>query len=230
MFKNKKISIVIPAYNEEKSIKNVIKDFSKPCVDEIIVIDNNSKDRTSQFAKEAGAKVIKETMQGYGFALQKGMKEANGDIIILTESDCTFDGNDIYKFLSYIDDADMVLGTRLTKELMERGAKMDWFLTWGNLFLAKLIQLKFWGRVRLTDVGCTFRAINKKPLKKILGKFTVGGSHFSPEMIIRALESDLKTVEIPVHYNVRIGESKITSNKFKSFKVGLKMLWLIFFG
>ena len=212
------------------ALKNVIKDFSEPCVDEIIVVDNNSTDRTSQFAKNVGAKVIKEKRQGYGFALQKGMKKANGDVIILTESDCTFNGNDIYKFLSYIDDVDMILGTRLTKELMERGAKMDWFLTWGNLFLAKLIQLKFWGKVRLTDVGCTFRAINKKALKKILDKFTVGGSHFSPEMIIRALESDLKTVEIPVHYNTRIGDSKITSTKFKSFKVGLKMLWLIFFG
>jgi glycosyltransferase involved in cell wall biosynthesis len=229
MDKHKSISVVIPAYNEEKSIQSVIRDFSKPYVSEIIVVDNNSTDKTAELARKSGAKVVTETNQGYGFALQRGMREAKGDIIILTEADCTFVGKDMEKLLIYIDDVDMVLGTRLTRELTERNAKMDWFLTWGNLFIAKLIQLKFWGKTRLTDVGCTFRAIKKDALKKILNKFKVGGPHFSPEMIIVALENNLKTVEIPVHYLARVGESKITANKWKSFKVGLKMLGLILF-
>jgi glycosyltransferase involved in cell wall biosynthesis len=228
MVYNKKIvSVVIPAYNEEKAIERTIKDFSKPYVDEIIVIDNNSTDRTSELAKKAGAKVILEKKQGYGHALRRGLKEADGEIIILTEGDATFVGNDMEKLLAYIEDVDMVLGTRLTRELTERGAKMNWLLFWGNLFLAKLIQFRFWDKVRLTDVGCTFRAIRKNALKKIINKFKIGSSEFSPEMIIVALKNNIRTVEIPVNYKMRIGESKITSNLWKSFKLGLIMLKLI---
>lgn len=229
MFRGKKISVVIPAYNEEKGIVKVIDDFSQPYIDEIIVVDNNSNDRTAEFAKKKGARVVMERKQGYGYALVRGMKDAKGDIIVLTEADATFAGRDMEKLLAYIDDVDMVLGTRLTRELTERGAKMDWFLLYGNLFIAKLLQLRFWGKTRLTDVGCTFRAIKKEALKKIINQFEIGGSHFSPEMIIVALKNGLKTVEIPVKYRVRIGESKITYNKWRSFLLGLKMIRLVLF-
>jgi len=227
VYNGKTVSVVIPAYNEEKAIGKTVKDFSRPYIDEIIVVNNNSTDRTESIAKKSGAKVVNEKKQGYGYAIRKGLKETKGDIIILTEGDSTFIGDDMRKLLVYIEDVDMVLGTRLTKELREKGAKMNWFLHWGNLFLAKLIQLRFWGKTRLTDVGCTFRAIKKEPLKKIINKFKVGGSEFSPEMIVVALKNNVRTVEIPLHYRTRIGESKITSNFFKSFKVGLRMLKLI---
>jgi glycosyltransferase involved in cell wall biosynthesis len=227
VYDGRKVSVVIPAYNEEMAIGKTVKDFSKIYVDEIIVVDNNSTDKTGIIAKKFGAKVVNEKKQGYGHAIIRGLKETNGDIIILTEGDATFIGNDMKKLLVYIDDVDMVLGTRLTKELMEKGAKMNWFLYWGNYFLAKLIQLRYWGKTRLTDVGCTFRAIKRESLKKIINKFKVGGSEFSPEMIIVALKNTIRTVEIPVHYKTRIGESKITSSFWKSLKVGLRMLKLI---
>jgi len=227
MYLKKKVSVVIPAYNEEKAIKKTVKDFSKPYIDEIIVVDNNSTDRTAEIAKKTGAKVVKETCQGYGYALRRGMKEAKGDIIILTEGDATFVGGDMEKFLVYIKDVDMVLGTRQTRELKEKGAKMGWFLHWGNIFLAKLIQLRFWGKTRLTDVGCTYRAIRREALDKIINQFKIGSSEFSPEMIIVALKNKIRTVEIPVHYKIRVGESKITSNFWNSLKVGLKMIKLI---
>lgn len=227
VYKRKKVSVVIPAYNEEKSISKVVKDFSKPYVDEVIVVDNNSTDKTGGLAKKAGAKVIKETNQGYGFAIRRGLKEARGDVIIVTEADQTFQGKDLMKLLSYIDDADMVLGTRTCMELASKDANMGFFLRWGNIFIAKTLEFLY-GNVRLTDVGCTFRAIKRKSLKKIVNKFRVGGSHFSPEMILEALKSSLKVVEIPVNYGKRVGVGKITSaGKWKALKVGLKMLWLI---
>jgi len=226
-YKRKKVSVVIPAYNEEKSISKVVKDFSESYVDEIIVIDNNSKDKTSFFAKKAGAKVIKEINQGYGFAIRRGLKEASGDIIVVTEADQTFLGSDMEKLLSYIDDVDMVLGTRSCMELVSKDANMGLYLRFGNIFIAKLIEL-FYGNIRLTDVGCTFRAIKKSSLKKIINKFNVGSSHFSPEMIIEALKSGLKVVEIPVNYRKRVGKGKITSaGKWRAFKVGLNMVLLI---
>ena len=226
-YKGKKVSVIIPAFNEEKSISKVVKDFSKPYVDEIIVIDNDSKDKTAFFAKRTGAKVIKEMDRGYGFAICRGLKEASGDIIIVTEADQTFLGKDMEKLLSYIDDADIVLGTRSCLELVSKDANMGLYLRFGNIFIAKLIEL-FYGNVRLTDVGCTFRAIKKSSLKKIINKFKVGSSHFSPEMIIEALKSRLKVVEIPVNYRKRVGTGKITSaGKWKAFNVGLNMILLI---
>jgi len=220
-----KVSVVIPAFNEEEAISEVVRDFrATGLVDEVVVVDNNSTDRTADLAKAAGAKVVKEVRQGYGWALRRGMAETHGDVVVLAEADNTFAPKDITKFLAYIDDVDMVLGTRLTHELLEKGAKMNWFLRWGNLFIAKLIQLRFWGRTRLTDVGCTFRAIRRPAMQRILPKFRVGGNHFSPEMIVVALKNGLRTVEIPVHYRIRVGQSKITSNKWKAFRLGLRMI------
>ena len=228
MHNDKKLSVGIIAYNEEKSISTVVKGFKTLGIfDEIIVVNNNSTDRTAENAKNAGAKVVNETRQGYGYACQRALKECRGEIIVLTEGDASFESRDVLKFLSYIDDADMILGTRTTRELIRKNAKMNNFLLLGNLFLAKLIQLKFFGRVRLTDVGCTFRAIKKESLNKISGEFTVGSSHFSPEMIIIALRAGLRVVEIPINYRERMGESKITSNTKKSTKLGLKMMKLI---
>lgn len=228
MYLKKKVSVVIPAYNEERAIGKTVKDFSKPYVDEIIVVDNNSTDRTAKLAKKAGAKVILEKKQGYGFAIQRGLREASGDVIIITEADQTFRGNDMKKLLVFIEDADMVVGTRTCMELVSKDANMGLYLRFGNIFIAKALEL-FYGDVRLTDVGCTFRAIKRESLKKIVNKFRVGGSHFSPEMVLEALKSGLKVVEVPVNYGKRVGKGKITSaGKWKAFKVGLRMLWLIF--
>lgn len=225
---DKRLSLGIVAYNEEKSIGRVVGDFKAlKLFDEIIVVDNNSTDRTAEFAAEAGATVVKEERQGYGYACQRALTSCAGDIIFLTEGDASFEARDVHKFLAYMDDADMVLGTRTTRELIGKNAKMNAFLLWGNLFLAKMIQLKFFGRVRLTDVGCTFRAIKRDALKKVAGDFTVGGSHFSPEMMILCLRSGMRVVEIPINYKERLGESKITSNTKKSLKLGLRMMKLI---
>lgn len=224
------LSVVFPAYNEEEVIEKAIKEFKKiPEVDEIIVVDNNSTDRTFEIALQNGAKVVKEKKQGYGYACQRGLKEAKNDIIILVEPDMTFYPKDIYKFLAYIDDFDLVLGTRTCKQTLKPGAKMNWFLRLGNIFLAKLVEILFYEHeIRLTDVGCTYRAIKKRALKKIEKKFEVGGNHFSPEMIIESMVNNLKIIEIPIFYGKREGKSKITSNFIKSFKLGIRMIILIF--
>jgi len=228
-YKRKKITVVMPAYNEEKAIYGVVKDFSKPYVDELIVVDNNSTDKTAELARKAGAKVLFEKKQGYDFAVLKGLKKAKGDIIIITESEGTFVGADMKKLLTYIDDADMVLGTRTCKELVDKDANMGIFLRWGNIFVAKVLQLVY-GGMRLTDVGCTFRVIKKKPLKKIIPMFTyITGSYLCSGMIMDALITNLKVIEIPVHYRKRIGVGKITSSgDWKAFTLGLEILRNIF--
>ena len=227
MWHNKTISVVFPAYNEEENIERAIKDFfSTGIVDEIIVVDNNSKDKTASMAKKSRAKCILEKKQGYGHALQRGLREAAGDIIVTTEPDGTFLGRDLFKLLAYTEDFDVVFGTRTSKECIWDGANMNWFLRIGNWTVAKLLEYCFNGP-SLTDIGCTYKLIKKEALKKIQKKFTVGGSHFSPEFMILCLKGGLKTVEIPVNYKKRIGTSKITGKTGKAFKLGLIMIGLI---
>ncbi len=233
MFNGQRVCVGIIAYNEEKSIGKVIEDFKtqKKIIDEIIVIDNNSTDRTNEIARKAGVKVIKEEKQGYGNACQRAMKEcliSKADVVVLTEGDASFVAKDVKKLLTYIEDVDLVLGTRTNPILIGQGAKMTKFLLWGNIFLAKLIKYKFLTkRFRVSDVGCTYRAIKADSLRKIQSQFTIGGSSFSPEMIVLAARNGLKIIEIPVNYKERLGESKITSSFSKSFKLGIRMAWLI---
>lgn len=223
-----KVGVVLPAYNEEENIERAVKEFRKYASD-VFVADNNSNDKTGELAKKAGAKVFLETRQGYGFALRRGMEEAvkaGADVVILSEPDGTFQARDIEKLLSYINDFDLVLGTRTSKYMIGKGANMGIFLKWGNYFVAKLMQVLYNGP-SLTDVGCTMRAVKADALKNIMDKFKVGGSHFSPEMMVLALKEGIRTIEIPLNYGSRIGTSKITGKKMKAFKLGLKMIWLI---
>ena len=227
MYKGKKVSVVMPAYNEEEYIAKAVKEFSSiPEVDEVIVVNNNSTDRTKELAIKAGAIVVDEEKQGYGYACQRALKEASGDLIILVEPDGTFSAHDIEKFLAYSNDFDFVIGSRTSKEMIHEGANMGKFLKWGNWALAKMIEVLFNGP-SLTDVGCTYRLIKRDALEKIKDKFTVGGSHFSPEMMILAIRSRIPMIEIPVNYKERKGSSKITGRKWAAFKLGLRMIKLI---
>lgn len=228
MWKKRKVSVVFPAYNEEKNIERAMKDFlSTKLVDEIVVVDNNSKDQTAVKAARRGARIVEEQQQGFGYAVRRALREAKGEYIILCEPDGTFLGSDLLKFLSYADDFDLVLGTRTTRELIWDAANMGWFLRIGNIVVAKMLELLF-GGPSLSDCGCTYRLIRRSALKKIQRQFTVGESHFLPEMVILALMQGVRIVEIPVNYKVRIGISKITGSQWKAFLVGLRMILLIF--
>lgn len=227
MYHNKTVSVIFPAYNEENYIRAAVEDFfSNGVVDEIVVVNNNSKDRTDAEARKTAARVVLETKQGYGNALQRGLREASGDIIILAEPDSTFMGKDVLKLLAYSDDFDMVCGTRTTAELIWREANMGWFLRLGNWIVAKFTQFLY-NTCSLSDMGCTMRLIHRTALQKFVNDLTVGGSHFLPEMIVLAKREKLKVIEIPVNYRGRVGESKITGNLKGTLRTGFRMIALV---
>ena len=227
MFGDKRVSVVFPAYNEEGHIRRAVEDFlSSGVVDEVIVVDNNSRDATAREAGLTTARVVTETRQGYGHALQRGLIEATGDLVILAEPDGTFVGRDVLKLLAYSDDFDMVCGTRTTRELIWEQANMGWFLRVGNVAVAKLLQAMHDGP-SLTDCGCTLRLVRRTALGAIQGRLTVGGSHFLPEMLILALKARLRVIEIPVNYRGRVGESKITGTLAGAITTGTRMIGLI---
>ena len=227
MHGSKTVSVVLPAYNEENYIRPAVDDFFLPSVvDEVVVVDNNSRDRTADEVTRTRARLVRESRQGYGYALQRGLREATGDIVIMAEPDGTFIGRDVLKLLAYADDFDMVCGTRTTRELLWDQANMGWFLRMGNWTVAKLLQLLY-GGPSLSDCGCTLRLTHRSALEKIRGDLTVGGSHFLPEMVILALKRQLKVIEVPVNYRGRVGESKITGNLKGTLKTGFNMIGLI---
>jgi len=224
--RGKTVSVVFPAYNEEQYIRPAIEDFLiSDVVDEIVVVDNNSRDRTAAQAAATPARVVTETRQGYGFALRRGLAEATGDIVILAEPDGTFIGRDVLKLLAYADDFDMVCGTRTTRELIWDQANMGWFLRVGNWSVAKLLQVLH-GGPSLSDCGCTLRLTHRGAVERFRGELTVGGSHFLPEMVILALRKRLRVIEIPVNYRGRIGESKITGSFKGAVRTGVNMILL----
>jgi glycosyltransferase involved in cell wall biosynthesis len=195
----------------------------------VVAVDNNSTDRTPELVKATPATYVLETRQGYGHALRRGMAEAarNGaDLIVLAEPDGTFAGKDVARLLAFADDFDLVLGTRTTRELIWQEANMGRFLRWGNWVVAKLLQVLFDGP-SLSDCGCTLRLIRRDAYLRIAPKFTVGSSHFLPEMVCVALDARLRVVEVPVNYRGRIGASKITGSSRTAVQVGLRMIGLI---
>lgn len=158
------------------------------------------------------------------------MEKVKNDIIILSEADGSFKAKDIPKILEYMKDADMVIGTRTTRQMIEQGANMSSFLRWGNVFIAKVLEVLYWKQEpRFTDVGCTYRGIWRDAFNTIKSNLQEKGPAFSVEMMVETLKARMHVIEIPVSYYARRGgESKHSKGFKKPLKNGLKMLKLIF--
>jgi len=228
MYKGKKVSVAMPAYNEEDAIVQVINDFNKEFVDEVIVCDNNSTDGTAELAKQAGAKVVYENRQGQGYACISALKAAAGDLVFLTESDTTFLGKDMVKLLQYIDDADIVLGSRINKLLIAPEA-MNWWTMWGNFALSALLQFRFGNKYSFDDVGVTFRVFRKESLDRIKNHLKIGGPDFCIEPTILACKKKMRIIQVPTWYTSRRGITKQSGSIYDSIKIGWKHLLHIFF-
>jgi hypothetical protein len=226
------VHVALTAFNDEAAIVEAVREFKQtPGVHRVVVVDNDSSDGTATAARAAGAdEVVVESVPGYGSCCMRALAEGarGADVVVLCEGDCTFSSADVRKLLAYLENADLVLGTRATQELRARGTQMDWLINPANQLVAKLVQLRFWG-TRLTDVGCTYRAIRVEALNRLAPHLRVRGNHFSPHMFIEALRLDMRVIEIPVTFRRRVGESKgVGSNKLKAARVALRMLGLIY--
>lgn len=228
---NKFITVVLTAYNDQKSIFDSVKDFkSHPLVKRVIVISNNSRDQTIKMAKKAGAIVYNEAEQGYGAcvyrALSEGAKFQDTDFTLLCEGDMTFRAYDLDKFLAYICHADIVSGTRIVEQLRDKDTQLSTFIFYGNLFVAKLLEVKHLGNATFTDVGSTYKLCRNKVLRKLLPKLNPSiNLEFNPYFLDQALTYNIKVIECPVTFHKRIGESKGgNANNYVAFKLGLRMI------
>ena len=221
------ITVIIPAYNEQDSIANVVNDIPE-IVNEIIVINNNSTDNTAMNAKNAGATVLYESRKGYVYACLKGLdyieeQKAKPEIVVFLDGDYSDYPAQLTELISPIitKNIDFVLGARV-KEQRELGAMTPQQI-FGNWLATSLMNM-FFGAT-FTDLG-PFRAIKYEKLIALKMEDKTYG--WTVEMQLKALKQQLTYLEIPVRYRNRIGVSKVSGTIKGTIFAGIKILTWIF--
>ncbi|MEL6770759.1 MAG: glycosyltransferase family 2 protein [Bacteroidota bacterium] len=225
-----KTIVLIPAFNEARSIGKVIGDLPADRVAEVVVINNASTDETEANAKAAGATVVREDRRGYGSACLRGLAYVAAlpdvlkpDVIVFLDGDYSDHPDELPQLLAPIarDEADLVIGSRMAgrkRDMVEPGAMLPQAV-FGNRLACGLMRV-IWGG-RFTDLG-PFRAIRREALDALGMEDTTYG--WTVEMQIKALRQGLRCTEVPVSYRRRIGVSKITGTVRGTLGASYKIL------
>jgi glycosyltransferase involved in cell wall biosynthesis len=206
------ISVVMPCLNEERSVGICVRKAwygisSSGLSGEVIVVDNGSTDRSVVEAVAAGARVVHQPERGYGNAYLKGFSVARGRIIVMGDSDDSYDFTAISDLIEPIADGyEYVLGSRFAGHI--RPEAMSWsHRRIGNPILTKLLNALF--RLKVSDAHSGFRALTRTALEKM--SLQAEGMEFASEIVVKAARANIRTTEIPITYHPRIGESKLNS-------------------
>jgi glycosyltransferase involved in cell wall biosynthesis len=221
-----KIIVIIPAFNEAKSIDKVIAEIPKDIVNEVVVVNNNSRDETSKVAQQAGATVIDEPQQGYGFACLKGIEYAKNkspEIVVFLDADYSDYPEEMRDLIKPIIEQgfDMVIGSRALGN--RQSGSMTPQQVFGNWLATRLLKLIY--GVKYSDLG-PFRAIKLDKLLALNMQDTTYG--WTVEMQLKAAKLKMKTCEIPVNYRKRVGKSKISGTIKGTVLAGYKIITTIF--
>ena len=221
------IKVIIPAYNEQNSIGKVIRDIPVAWVQEVVVVNNNSSDYTVQHAQEAGATVLQELQQGYGFACLRGIEYVSQqaklpDIIVFMDADYSDYPEQLPEVVAPIiaGHADLVIGSRALGS-RERGS-MTLPQVFGNWLATRLLRWLY--GAHFTDLG-PFRAIRYEALQQLEMKDQTYG--WTVEMKLKAAKAGLRCTEVPVRYRQRIGVSKVSGTVKGTIMAGYKIIWTI---
>lgn len=229
--RRRRVTVALTAYNDEESIAGAVEDFLlHPLVERVIVVSNNSTDRTFAFAEAAGAITFNEPEQGYGRCVHRCLSEAarytDTEFVVLCEGDSTFRAYDIEKMLAYVPHADIVNGTRTVEPLRQYLTQLSTFIYYGNLFVGKLLEAKHLGLSTITDVGTTYKLCRRSVLVDLLDKLNPAVNlEFNAHLLDTALGEGLVLLECPITFHPRIGVSKGGNvNNWRGFMVGARMI------
>lgn len=223
------IFVIIPAFNEQNAVCNVLQEIPASFVKEVVVVNNGSTDNTVQQALSCGATVLDEHRKGYGYACLKGIDYlknnpiASHDIIVFIDADYSDYPSEMIKLVEPIqnDQADMVIGSRALGK-KEKGSMTPQQI-FGNWLATSLLKMFY--KVEFTDLG-PFRAIRFDKLMQINMKDQTYG--WTVEMQLKAAKNGLRCMEVPVNYRKRIGKSKVSGTVKGTIMAGYKILWTIF--
>lgn len=214
----KKIAVLVPCYNEELTIKAVIEDFKNVIPEaDIYVYDNNSKDKTAEIAKEAGAIVVREYRQGKGNVVRSMFRGIEADCYIMVDGDDTYPAQDAYNVAKLVLEgkADMAIGDRLSSTYFTENKRP--FHNTGNRLVRSLINKIFKSEVKDIMTGC--RAFNRKFVKSF--PVLSHGFEIETEMSIHALDKRFLIKEVPIAYRDRPDGSE---SKLNTFRDGFRVL------
>lgn len=212
------VTFIIPAYNEEKSIGPLLARIDELYPANIIVVDNNSSDKTAEIAEEKGATVVEEKDQGKANAIFTGFKRLKTEYAVMIDADGTYPPEDSIKLIELLkrEDADVVLGSRLKGE-REDGAISTINLV-GNFILSLIASMLY---QRVSDVCTGHWALTRKAIQYLLEEaFKYPGFELEAEMFSKLSKGGFKILEVPISYKRRKTEAKLSSIKdgFKIFK------------
>ncbi len=218
------IAVVIPVFNEQEAIQNVLSDIPRHLDADVVVVDNGSTDRTVDLARRMGPRIVHEHRRGYGWACLAGIDALDKpDIVVFLDGDYSDYPDEMTRLVEPIVEgrADLVIGSR-TLGTREAGALLpqarfgNWLATW---LIRRLFGANF------TDLG-PFRALTYPALVKLDMQDRTFG--WTVEMQIKAALMDFRFLEVPVSYRRRIGVSKITGTISGTIKAGWRILYIIF--
>ncbi len=221
---NEKIIVVIPCYNEEKTIEKVVRDFKKELPHaRILVVDNNSTDKTQIKARKAGAEVVFEKKQGKGHAVQRSLEEFREDIFVLVDGDDTYRAIDVHILIDLIvkDIADMAVGNRMVTTNRTAFSTSHWF---GNKFLNAVLNMFF--RTRFNDMQSGLRVMNKRFMNSTA--LLAGGFSIEPELTIQAVEKGMVVKEVSIALAPRPKGSHSKINAVRDGTIALYTLVSLF--
>lgn len=216
------IAVLIPCYNEEKTIGKVVKDFRQALPEaKIYVYDNNSKDKTAEVAKDAGAIVKFETKQGKGNVIRTMFRQIDAKCYIMVDGDDTYPAENARELANSVlnEDIDMVIGDRLSSTYFTENKRL--FHNFGNVLVRTLINRIYRSDIR--DVMTGYRAFSYKFVKTfpVLSK----GFELETEMTIHTLDRNLKVKNIIIEYRDRPDGSQ---SKLNTISDGIRVLKTIF--
>ena len=217
-----KIAVLVPCYNEELTIEKVVKDFKKELPEaDIYVYDNNSKDKTAEIAKKAGAIVRKENRQGKGNAVRTMFKDIDADLYVMVDGDDTYPAEFVHELIKPVEDgeADMCIGDRLTQGNYQKEVKKH-FHNFGNNLVRTTINVLF--KTKLKDIMTGYRVFTKEFVKNF--PVMSPGFELETEMTLFALDKKFRIKEIPIVFRERPEGSE---SKISTVKDGIKVVGTI---
>lgn len=218
---NEKIAVFLPCYNEEKTIYDTVKDFQRYLPEAmIIVLDNNSTDRTAEEALKAGAVVVNSPKQGKGYVIRQMFRGVKADICIVADGDYTYPACYAPKLADGIRNGyDMMIGDRLSKNYYADNKRFGH--NFGNWLVCFLINIIY--KANVADVMTGYRAFSKNFVKNI--SLESKGFEVETEMTIKAIKNGMSIGAIPIQYRERPEGSH---SKLSTFKDGAKVLHTVF--
>jgi glycosyltransferase involved in cell wall biosynthesis len=219
-----RVAILIPCYNEEQTLGNVVKEFQSQLPEaSIYVFDNNSSDQTVERALEAGATVFHENRQGKGFVVQSMFRRVEADVYVMVDGDGTYPPAAVHGLLAPIlsREADMVVGSRLHAESRSEFKQLN---ALGNRLVLGLLNAIF--RVELTDILSGYRSFNRRFVKSL--PLFGGGFEIETELTIKAIERGFRIVEIPINLTHRPSGSHSKIQFFRDGTIILNTLLALF--